>query len=127
MANFGGPARVNTNATGGSIRLAGDTFSSGIGVSGASKIVYHLGGGCKSFDATVGLDDSAGPLGSVSFQVLSDGESLLASEVHRTGDSPLGISLDLTGRREITLVLTPAGDQTDDDLANWADAKVVCQ
>lgn len=127
MANWDGPARNNTDAKGGSIRLDGTVYQSGIGVLGGAKLVYHLGGRCHQFDATIGLDDNAGPIGSVTFEVLADGESLFSSDVLRTGDKPQTISVDLTGHRELTLLLTPASDQTDDDLANWAAATVVCE
>ncbi len=125
-ANWEGDARRNTNAAGGSIRLAGTTYPKGIGTSGASRIVLHLAGRCTALKATVGIDDAAGPLGSVSFAVLADGEALYASGIMTTTDAPETLSIDLTGRREVHLVVTPGGDQTDDDLANWAAAALEC-
>ncbi len=126
MANWDGPARRNVNADGGSLRLAGETHTSGIGVRGAAKLAFHLGHRCTRLDALAGLDDDAGPEGSVTFEVLADGEPLFVSDVVRTGDAPLAISVDLTGRRELLLVVTPAADQLKDDLADWADAVLTC-
>ena len=46
-----------------------------------SRIRVYLGGGCTRFTATAGVDDEVGDNGSVSFQVIADGRSLLTTPV----------------------------------------------
>jgi alpha-galactosidase len=126
MANYDGPARRNRNALNGTMRMNQTTWASGIGVSGGARILYHLGGRCQEFTAVAGLDDKAGQQGSVVFQVWTDGILAWTSDTLRFGDDPVSVQVDLTGVRELELTLTPAGDSTTDDLANWADARVRC-
>src|SRR4029077_55401 len=82
---------------------------------------------CTAFTATVGVDDEvSGSLGSIVFQVWADGTKLSDSGI-RNGASPnLPISVDVTGRTALQLVVTNGGDTINYDHGDWADAKLTC-
>jgi alpha-galactosidase len=108
------------------IKIRGQSFSKGLGVSAPSAVIYRLGGQCTAFSATVGVDDSANGAGTVVFQVWADGEKLFDSGTV-TGTSPaMPIGLDLTGKRRLKLLVTNAGDGSALDRASWGDLRVDC-
>jgi hypothetical protein len=89
-------------------------------------VTLDLAGTCTSFAADVGLDDSAGSKGSVTFTVIGDGATLASTPVMRGGQSALHLSADLTGLQTLTLQVGDAGDGIGHDNADWGDAQVVC-
>lgn len=131
-ANALGPVerdRANGGAAPGdgpSLRLGGVGYARGLGVNAASRVLLHLGGRCDRFLATAGLDDSAGPKASVGFEVLADGRTLFQSERVTRGSPAIRIDLQVTGSRVLELRVSAAGDDTEGDAADWADARVVC-
>lgn len=126
MANFGGPVQRNRTADGSVLKLNGTEFLSGLGVSGGSRVIVHLGQRCRRFAATVGLDDRAGEVGSVQFTVWADGALLADSGQMLPGNAPVPFDVSVVGARELELRVMPGGDSTQDDLADWAEAIVVC-
>ena len=109
------------------LSLGGEVHGTGLGVPGGSVVVAHLGGRCDLFEATVGLTGNAGPEGSVVFEVWGDGTLLWESDVLSPDSAPVPVQADVTGRRDLKLVTTPAGDSTVGDRAAWADARVHCE
>ena len=109
-----------------SLLLGGAGYERGLGVHAASRVLLYLGGHCNRFLATVGLDDSAGPKASVGFEVLADGRALFQSERVTPGSSAIPIDIQVTGYRVLELRVSAAGNDTEGDAADWADARVVC-
>ena len=68
------PHRRDASVAGKPLRLGGRTFDRGIGTQSRTLLLYKLDPGARRFQATIGLDDGAGPLGSVAFKVLVDGK-----------------------------------------------------
>jgi hypothetical protein len=105
------------------------TFSKGLGVHAVSEISYSLGGNCSSFTAIVGLDDEVdiqNRWGTVSFEVYGDNNKLFDSGV-MSGTSPAqSISVSLTGRQTLRLLVTNGSDNVYYDHADWAEARVTC-
>ncbi|GAB3978899.1 beta-galactosidase [Actinoallomurus acanthiterrae] len=108
------------------LSLGGRTFAKGLGVHGPSQVRVYLGGGCTRFTATVGVDDEVGDGGSVTFQVVADGQVRYDGPVVRGSDPGTDIGVDVTGTRWLDLVVTNGGDDATQDHADWADAKVSC-
>ena len=108
------------------ITLNGKTYSKGLGVNARSEIRYNLGGACSTFTASVGVDDEVGGRGSVVFRVLVDGSRVFDSGLMRGNTATQSVSVGLTGKQELTLTVTDAGDGSAYDRADWADAKVSC-
>ena len=75
-----------------------------------------------------GVDDEVGTNGSVVFQVFADGDQARYDSGMMTGAirDPDPVSVDLTGKTTLQLVITNGGDNVDYDHGDWADAKLTC-
>ncbi len=111
---------------GGAIVIGAVVFDRGIGAHAPSRIVLELGGRCSLFLADVGLDEEVGDSGSVVFEVWANGRRLATSGLVRGPQPPVPIAADVTGLESIALVVTPAGDGTAFDHADWGDARLAC-
>ncbi len=102
-------------------------YAKGLGVHALSDLRYALPANCTSFNAIAGLDDEAGGLGSVDFQVYLDGG---ASAVYDSGlvtgtSAAKTVAVNLTGHTQLRLVVA-VGTTMDHDHGDWADAKITC-
>lgn len=108
------------------LTIRGTTFTKGLGVHADSDVRYSLGRACTSFTAQVGIDDEAGATWpSVTFQVSADGVPLYDSGVVDGATGARSVSVDVTGRSTLALVVTNV-DGNSLDHADWADAKLSC-
>jgi hypothetical protein len=107
------------------ISLAGRTYAKGLGAHAYSDIRFGVGG-CTSFNSDVGIDDEARPGGSVVFQVWADGSKLFDSGTLNGNSAARNVNLDVSGKNELALIVTDAGDGTAFDHADWANAQVTC-
>ncbi len=107
------------------LKLNGQTYAKGLGVHAASEVVYNLGGQYTRFKSDLGVDDEvSNPVASVVFEVWADGQRLFQSATLRH-DSPIAaVDVDVTGKQELKLVVTGAGDGVDSDHADWAGARL---
>ena len=105
--------------------LGGVVYTHGIGTHAGSRLLVDLKGSATRFSAMVGVDDEkkVSPA-SVTFEVLVDGKKKFETPVLHGGDKPVPISLDVTGAKRLTLVVTDGADGIDSDHADWADAKL---
>jgi len=72
----------------------------------------------------LGVDDEVSATsGSVVFQVWSGETKLYDSGVRTGADPALPVRVDMTGRTELRLVVTDAGDGPSSDHADWAEAR----
>jgi hypothetical protein len=110
------------------LTLGGVTFTKGLGAHAASDIRYALSGSCPTFAAQVGVDDEVGANGSVVFQVYADAAPtpLYDSGTMSGSSATKSVSVDLTGKSTLRLVITDAGNGNTYDHADWADAKLTC-
>jgi signal transduction histidine kinase len=104
------------------IRIFGENFARGIGCHAPSDMRFPLDGRFARFQCVAGVDDSGS--GSVTFEVHADGNKVFASGRVLRGQPGRVIDLDVTGVKELRLVVTDAGDGTGFDWANWADASL---
>jgi hypothetical protein len=132
MQNGWGPVERNRSngennpSDGRTITLNGVGYTRGLGVHAFSDVRFALHGACSSFSSVVGVDDEVGSLGSVVFQVLTDGVVRFNSGI-MTGASPSQtVSISVAGAAELQLVVFDGGDGVAFDHADWADAKLVC-
>ncbi|GHF34983.1 putative delta-60 repeat protein [Deinococcus metalli] len=110
------------------ITVEDQVYAKGLGVHANSAITYDLGGQCTAFESVVGVDDEVEARGSVVFQVFGDGRKLYESSVLQGGVRnyyPVARA-NVTGVRELKLVVTDFGDGKNFDHADWADAKLAC-
>jgi hypothetical protein len=119
------PYRRDSNVEGHPLRLAGQTYDRGLGTQSRTLLAYRLAPGDRRFQALVGLDDGAGPLGSVVFRVLVDDRPPFVTPPMSARDTPRRIDLDVTGARRIILD-TDFGERGEvRDLADWVEARII--
>ena len=73
----------------------------------------------------MGVDDRAGPLGSVVFRVMVDDQTRYTSPAMTARDAPRSIDVDLAGAR-LLILITEFGERGDvRDLADWIEPRIV--
>ena len=103
----------------------GTLHPKGIGMHSAAVVAWVLNKPYRKLEAELCLDERAGDSGSAVFRVLVDGETRYSSPEIRGGQPPVPISVDVTGARQLRLLVS-YGDRGDSrDYANWLDARLV--
>ncbi len=116
------------SATNGPLSVGGRKLSRGLGTRSPSRVDYRIDGLYLSFEALVGVDDASRFEGSVVFVVLVDGEERYRSPVVRGGSNgPMPLSVPIRGGKTLSLLVEGAGDGSNDDLADWGEARVVAE
>jgi hypothetical protein len=109
------------------LRLNGSLFDKGIGLHSESRLSFTLNGNFRRFESLVGLDDQTGQGGSVRIAVVADGKprDLGPARELSTASGPHSLRVDITGVKELTLVVEfgPGGDIRDH--VDWADARLI--
>jgi hypothetical protein len=119
------PFRADLTVDGHPFRLGGQTFDRGLGTQSRTLLAYRVVPGDRRFQALVGLDDRAGPLGSVVFRVLVDGRERFASAAMSARDTPKAVDVDIEGAKTLILA-TEFGERggVRDD-ADWVEARII--
>jgi alpha-galactosidase len=129
--NGWGPVEKDMSAGGGnardgaSISIKGNSYAKGLGCQSPAQVVYNLDGQYKRFVSDIGIDEDAGGSGSVIFQVMGDGKKLYDSGIMKNTSPIQTIDIDITGVKELKLVVTDGGDGTNYDHGDWAGAYIV--
>ena len=118
------------NVFGGPIRIHGVTYFKGLGTYSPSEVVYDLAGNFSAFKAIIGLDDRVrwSPAASVNMKIYADDELLFESGMIRQAGRrtpPIEVEVDVTGKRELKLVVDELINGNQDDAANWALARLI--
>ena len=113
------------------IRLTGEdgsekVYEKGIGAHSNSTIVYDLTDKeVDYFTAFVGVDRQMfGTVGSVTFQVFVDDEKQFDSGLMNSRDPQKYIEVNISGAKELKLVVTDGENGNGSDHASWGDAKL---
>ena len=106
------------------LKIAGKTFSRGVGTFVPSALYIKLDGQAEQLRGFVGLDDAAGNRGSVQFRVYADGKLVFDSGLMRGGQPAQEVQVPLKGVRLLLLHASSGGDGMEDDYANWAEARI---
>lgn len=109
------------------------TYGKGLGMFATGEVSFALGGRCTRFVADVGVDDEAGlnvarqrAGGTVAFSVLGDGSTLSSTGTVHVRTPAQRLDVDVSGVQTLTLRVTDGGDDTRNDHASWADARLAC-
>ena len=70
-----------------------------MGTQSTTLLAYRIEPGDRRFQALVGVDERAGPLGSVVFRVLVDGKERFKTPPMTDHDPPRPIDVDLAGAK----------------------------
>jgi hypothetical protein len=117
--------RVDRTVDGHSFHLGGQAYDRGLGTQSTTFLAYRVEPGDRRFQALVGVDERAGPLGSVGFRVLVDGKERWKTSAMTDHDPPMSVDVDLAGARYLILA-TEFGDRGDvRDLGDWVEARII--
>jgi len=131
-ANGWGPVEFGTSngeqaaGDGVPIKIAGVSYSKGIGVHAYSKISFTAPGRCHTFQAYVGVDDEKYTFGSVVFEVSKGDNIAYTSPAKHGGETATPVSVAIQPGESISLIVTDAGDGITADHGDWADAAFIC-
>lgn len=132
-----GTVQANKSIDGNSITMNSQQYERGFGVNSPSELNINLYGCAKRFTAIVGVDDEVRSSAqrqegqrrrrrrraTVDFKVVGDGKLLWESGVLRSGGEPNEVDVDLTGMKELRLIVKEV-DTNYNDHADWAMAKI---
>ena len=107
------------------LTIGGVVYEKGLGTHAPANVTVYLGRKCSEFSTLIGLDDETTQPGSVTFQLVGDGETLYDSGVLRPGPA-VPVSVDVSGVRMLSLRVTDGGDNKNFDHADWAEARLSC-
>ncbi|WP_351231228.1 NPCBM/NEW2 domain-containing protein [Streptomyces sp. NPDC002133] len=106
--------------------IDGTRYGHGISVHAKSTVTIDLNRECTSYDALVGVDDMTLGPGTVRFSVYADGARLWRSPVMRGGDAAVPVSVGISGRKTIRLVVEPHRPFDSVAVADWAQSRISC-
>lgn len=119
------PFRLDHSVDGHPMRIGGQTYDRGIGTQSRTLLAYRIEPGDRRFQALVGVDERAGPLGSVVFRVFVDRQERFKSDPMTDRDPPKALDIDLSGGK-ILILATEFGHRGNiRDLADWAEARII--
>lgn len=121
-----GPYQRDASVNKTTLTIGERKFERGLGVHAYSRLVFEIGGDYQVFAATIGIDAAAERHGDCVFVVLGDGREL-ARERMTGAAAAKELKLDVSGVKQLTLLVEPGEDLDLADLANWADARVIRQ
>jgi len=101
------------------------TYAKGLGVHATSTLLYNLAGKYSQFISDVGIDDEVGNRGRVNFQVYLDNVLAYESGNMSGRSSTKSIDLNVSGKKQLKLVVTDGGNGFNYDHADWAGARLV--
>lgn len=118
------PLAVNKECFSGQpLKIRKQKFSRGFGCHAKSEIIFHLPAGenWKMFTTRCGIDNQGNRLGTVRFMVYTDGKLAADSGKITYKDASMPLWADLTGVKELKLVVDDCGDGIYGDIADWAE------
>jgi NPCBM/NEW2 domain len=119
------PFRVDRTVDGHGFQLGGHAYDRGLGAASRTLLAYKLKPGDRRFQALVGVDDRAGPLGSVVFRVLTDRVPRVTTPALTSRDAPQAIDIDVS-EAKLLILITEFGERGDvRDLADWVEARII--
>lgn len=124
FADLALPPRMDRSVLGGPLVVGDRPCSKGIGVKSRTLLVYPALGYAR-FEATVGLDPSAGRAASVRFQVLLDGKVAFDSGEMDASSTPRQAETAIGAAKTIGLLVDFERRGDSEDFANWCDARLV--
>lgn len=122
---------ADRNLAGGELQLrAGDrvsTYDKGIAMHAESRLRFALDGKYSRFESAAGLDARLGRRGSVRVRALMDGKEFAVNDgkALTAASAPAAVRLDVTGVRELTLVVLWGDGGHVGDHVNWCDARLL--
>lgn len=127
--NESGPVERDQSNGGGNpndgspMRMAGEAFDDGLGVSTPSSVDLYLGARADGFVASVGVDDES-PATRAIVVVSGDGREL-ATRLVEAGQPPVQLAVDVTGVGILTLSTREVATGDTPAHVDWASARLI--
>jgi hypothetical protein len=119
------PYRPDRNVTGNFLRAGGLLYLKGIGMHSAARLSYAFDQSYNRFQSELAVDDSTDGGGSVRFRVFIDGQEKFTSDTIRGNMKPVPISVDITGAKQLDLIVDYADRADVLDHADWLNARLI--
>ncbi|HCD03286.1 MAG TPA: hypothetical protein DER64_22455 [Planctomycetaceae bacterium] len=116
--------RRDRNLDGGPLKVGGQRFARGLALHSKTRLVYSLAARHRRFQAWMGIDALVGRRGNVHVVISADGKTLLETDVKGT-DKPRLVDLDVTGRRQLQILVDFGGDLDIADHLDLAEARLI--
>ena len=116
--------RRNRNLDGEPLRLDNKTYTRGLAIHSKTYLRYRIGSDYRRFQAVMGIDKAVAPMGDVHVVISGDGKKLLEADVRGT-DKPRVIDLDVSGVRDLEILVDFGRDLDIADHLDLADARVI--
>jgi len=116
--------RRNHNLDGGPLRVGGKTYSRGLSIHSRTTLLYRLRGDYRRFQAVMAIDDVVAPRGHVHVVIRVDDTVIFESDVKGT-DDPRMLDLDVSGARDLEIMVDFGEDLDIADHLDLADARVI--
>jgi hypothetical protein len=115
------------STTGLDLLMGGSAYDRGVGLHSHGRLTFAVPKDARRFEATVGLDDRAGPRASARVRVLADGKALdLGGDGELTaGGAPLAVGVDVAGVKELTLEVDYGRGGPVQGHVDWVDARFI--
>lgn len=108
------------------IRLKGSedtvSFAKGLGTQASSRLVFENTNQFDRFVSVVGIDAETGGRGDCQMIVRGDGIELWSKRIRGT-DGPHEVNVDITGMKQVVLLVSPGEEFDLGDHADWGDAR----
>lgn len=119
---------ADRSAGGEELFVGGQCYDKGLGTRSGTTLTYALDGKYKRFEAVVGLDDVSGKLGTARVKILVDGKARelpgLVKDL-KWRAAGVEVSLDVSGAKELTLVIEAGTSGSVQDHVDWGNARLV--
>lgn len=109
------------------ITVGGKSYSRGLAINSRTTLRYRIGGEYSRFQAVMGIDDAIQGWGHVQVVISGDGRTLFEGPVATGKDQPRArpLDLDVTGVRDLEILVDFGDDNNTGDYLDLADARLV--
>ncbi len=120
------PVQAKKNYSNDTLRINGTKYARGLGAQSPCVLAFDLGNKATRFSALIAADDLGNKDIPLTFYVLGDGKVLFESKPISIGDAPVPIDVDLTGIKQLGLLVTDkvGGIGNKRTYCNWVNAQV---
>ncbi len=120
------PVQAKRNYSNDTLRINGTKYARGLGAQSPCVLAFDLDKKATRFSALIAADDLGNKDIPLTFYVLGDGKVLFESKAMSIGDAPVPIDVDLTGIRQLGLLVTDkvGGVGNKRTYCNWVNAQV---
>ncbi len=118
-----GNAKFNQGILNEKIVVDGNDFKNSIAATAGTEIVYKLDGSFDKLKGHVGREKKS--RGNVTFRVFADGKQIFERFGQKPNDVKQLLDVEISGGKEIRLVVVPEGDASDNATVVWCDFSFV--